>query len=125
MASVVMTSAWRSRCRTCDDDRRGLQARAARQTASSTSGGEVRERAHRARELAHRDRLARPLQPRAVALQLGVPERELEAEGHGLGVHAVGAPDHRRRPCARGRASRTASRSAAHVLEDEVARRRA
>ena len=33
-----------------------------------------------------------------VALQLGVPERELEAERHRLGVHAVRAADHRRAP---------------------------
>ena len=33
-----------------------------------------------------------------VALQLRVPQRQLEAERHRLGVHAVRAADHRRPP---------------------------
>ncbi len=55
MARVVRTSAWRSRCRTWDATGAAARPRRA-QTASSTSGGEVRERPHRSRELPHRDR---------------------------------------------------------------------
>ena len=57
---------------------------------------QVREGPHRAGELAVGDRRPRPVEPRELALQLRVPQRHLEAEGHGLGVDAVGAPDHRR-----------------------------
>ena len=58
--------------------------------------GQVREGAHRARQLAERDVGPRPVEPRELPLQLRVPQRHLQAEGHGLGVDAVGAADHRR-----------------------------
>ena len=57
---------------------------------------EVREGPHRAGDLADRDDVARAQHAIEIALQLRVPERELEAERHRLGVDAVGAPDHRR-----------------------------
>ena len=57
---------------------------------------QVREGAHRARELAEGDRGPGAVEPRELALQLGVPERQLQAERHRLGVDAVRAPDHRR-----------------------------
>ena len=57
---------------------------------------EVRERADGARDFPDRDDGPRALQPLEVALQLGVPERQLQAERHRLGVHAVRASHHRR-----------------------------
>ncbi len=51
----------------------------------------VGEGAHRARQLPHAHRLAGPPEALQVATGLGVPERGLEAEDHGLGVDAVGA----------------------------------
>ena len=62
-------------------------------------GRQVRERPHGARELAVGDRGPGAVEPRELALQLRVPQRELQAERHRLGVHAVRAPDHRRRAC--------------------------
>ena len=59
---------------------------------------EVRERPDGAGNLADRDDVAGAQHAIEVALQLGVPERQLQAEGHRLGVHAVRAPDHRRPP---------------------------
>ena len=59
-------------------------------------GIDVGVRADRARELADRDRVARPQQALAVAPHLHRPERELHAERRRLGVDAVRAPDHRR-----------------------------
>ena len=56
---------------------------------------EVRERAHRAGELADPN-FARAADALDVARQLGVPERQLQTEGHRLGVDAVRAADHRR-----------------------------
>ena len=61
-------------------------------------GVDVGIRAHRARELAHGHRLARPAQARAVAVRLEAPQCELGPEGDGLGVHPVGATDHGRGP---------------------------
>ena len=52
--------------------------------------------------------------------QLGVPQRQLQAEGHRLGVHAVRAADHRRVLVLVGaRLDRLAERG--QVLEDQVA----
>ena len=48
------------------------------------------------RELADADDGAGATQTLDVARDLGVPQRELEAECHRLGVHAVRAADHRR-----------------------------
>ena len=57
---------------------------------------QVRERADRARQLADGDDLARAPETHDVSSELGVPQRELETEGHRLGMHAVRASDHRR-----------------------------
>ena len=46
------------------------------------------------RELADRDAVARAEEPRPVAVDLQAPERELDAEGRGFGVHAVRATRH-------------------------------
>ena len=54
---------------------------------------QVREGADGAGNLADADDLARAAQARQVALQLGIPERQLQAERHRLGVHAVRAFD--------------------------------
>ena len=54
---------------------------------------DVGEGADRARDGAGRDLAPRRDQPLAVARELGVEAGELEAEGHGLGVDAVAAPD--------------------------------
>ena len=51
---------------------------------------------------------------------LGVPQRQLQAERHRLGVDAVGAADHRRAPVFEG-AHATASASAVEVRKDDVA----
>ena len=59
-------------------------------------GIDVRVRAHGARELADRDRVAGAQQALAVAANLQRPERQLHAERRRLGVDAVGAADHRR-----------------------------
>ncbi len=59
-------------------------------------GIEVSEGADRTGDLANPHHLAGPLQPGEIAAELIVPERQLEAEGHRLGVYAVGAADHRR-----------------------------
>ena len=93
----------------------------------------------RARHLPDRhDRRARAQDAVEVALQLRVPQRQLEAEGHRLGVHAVRAADHRRpavllgahrapRPSApampltmRSQASRICSACAVSTTSDEV-----
>ena len=66
------------------------------QTASSTSGGRW-ENVPTAPESLPTAIVARARgQAAAVALQLGVPEGQLQPEGHGLRVHAVGAADHGR-----------------------------
>ena len=57
---------------------------------------QMSEGAHGARELAHGHDLPRARDPRHVPIELGVPQRQLQAQRHGLGVHAVRAPDHRR-----------------------------
>ena len=58
-------------------------------------GVDVGVGADRARELAHGDGVAGPSQAVAVAVGLEGPVGELDAEGGGLGVHAVGAAGHR------------------------------
>ena len=76
-------------------------------------GIDVGERAHRAGQLADRDRRPRALRALDVALDLQREQRELRAVGRRLGVHAVRAPgdrdvDGRRR---RGASGRRAARS--------------
>ena len=51
---------------------------------------------HRARQLPHRDPVARGAQPGPVAIGLEAPQGQLGPEGGGLGVHAVGATGHGR-----------------------------
>ena len=82
---------------------------------------QVGEGADRARDLADAPRFARAPHAHDVALQLGVPERQLQAEGHGLGVHAVRAADHRRLAMLfRARPDGVSER--VQVLQDQVAR---
>ena len=57
---------------------------------------EMRVRTDRAGDFSDRDRSPRAPQPLFIALQLGIPECQLQPEGQRLGMHAVGAPDHRR-----------------------------
>jgi hypothetical protein len=84
------------------------------------AGIEMGEGADGARDLADRDRFAGAQHPVEAALQLGVPERELQAEGHRLGVDAVRPADHRRPPVLLGaRAHRLHQRG--EPLDDEVA----
>ena len=63
------------------------------QMRSSCSGFEMPEGAHRAGELAHAHVFGRRVKADQVALHLGVPVEQLEAEGRRLGVDAVGAAD--------------------------------
>ncbi len=53
---------------------------------------------HRPADLADRDRLTRQRESALISLQLGVPAERLEAKGGRLGMDAVGASNHRRRP---------------------------
>ena len=95
MASAAISSAWRSRWMTCDDTgagsspSRGADARLDRRI-------EMRERADGAGDLSDLG----PSRGRAearidVAQDLRVPERELQAERHRLGMDAVRPADHR------------------------------
>ena len=119
MASADISSACRSRWITCDDDRRRLQAEAAADVGLDRRR-QVREGADRAGELADADRVTRALHALDGALKLRVPERELEAERHRLGVDAVRPPDHRRPAMLeRAVADRLAERG--EILEDEIA----
>ena len=56
-------------------------------------GADVAEGSDRAGNLAHAQILRRGVEAREIALHLVVPQRQLQAEGDGLGVHAVGAAD--------------------------------
>ena len=49
--------------------------------------------AHRTGQLAHRNDLLRMLHPLDIPLDLRIPKSKLEAEGHGLRMDAMGAPD--------------------------------
>ena len=80
---------------TCDDTGAGVKAQ------SLAHGGfdrriEVREHADRAGDLADGNDLARARDAHAIARDFRVPERQLHAERHRLGMHAVRAADHRR-----------------------------
>ena len=81
---------------------------------------EMRKRADRAGDFADADRLASAAHALDIAAKLGVPERQLQAERHHLGMDAVRAADHRRLPMLAGaRLDRLGQ--AAHVLENQVA----
>jgi hypothetical protein len=95
MASAVMTSAWRSRWSTWEAMGAG-RSPSRSQTASSTSGGRCEKVPTAPDSLPTGDRLAGALDAQPVPLQLVVPQGQLQAEGHGLGVDAVRAPDHGR-----------------------------
>ena len=98
MARAVITSAWRSRCRTCDATGAGRRPSRAH-TASSTSGPRCENVPTAPESLPTAMVVPGPLERGASArAELRVPEGELQPEGHGLGVDAVGAPDHRRVP---------------------------
>ncbi len=56
--------------------------------------GEMGKGPHRAGKLAHAHGLPGGDHPLALALELGVPQGELEAHGDGLGVNPVGASHH-------------------------------
>ena len=81
---------------------------------------EVREHADRAGDLADADHLACPQHAVEIALQLGVPERQLHAERHRLGVHAVGAADHRRPPVLFGARPHRVEQLG-EILDDQIA----
>ena len=97
MASVVSSSAWRSRLTTWVGGRVRRQAQRLADVALNL-GADVGVAADGAGDLADRDPLRRPLQPLRVALQLREPAGRLEAESDGLGVDPVAAADHRGRP---------------------------
>ena len=74
-----------------------------------------------ARDLADVDHVTRALHTHAVPLELGVPECELQAERHRLGVHAVRPTDHDRTAMRLGLgADRLSQRG--EVSQDEIAR---
>ena len=85
-------------------------------------GVDVGVRAHRARELPHRDHVPGRDEPPPFATELQRPEGELGAERRGLGVDAVGAPDHRRCRGARvrGRAIAASSSSTAPITRSSA-----
>jgi hypothetical protein len=56
---------------------------------------QVGKRSYGAGQLADGHHLARAAQPDQIARELGVPQCQLQSEGHRLGVHAVRATDHR------------------------------
>ena len=76
-------------------DGRGLEAEP-RADAFFVLGLEMAEGADRAGELAHAHVFGGGIEAGEVALHLGVPVEQLEAEGRRLGVDAVGAADGRR-----------------------------
>ena len=56
----------------------------------------MRVGADSAGNLAHTDDRARALDALPIAAELRVPQRELQTECHRLGMHTMGATDHRR-----------------------------
>ena len=89
-------------------------------TASSTSGGRCENVPTAPESLPTRMVSAGALDARAVPLQLRVPQGQLQPEGHGLGVDAVGAPDHGRVLELVGAVAQDREQGV-HVLEDQVA----
>ena len=112
IASVVITSAWRSRCSTCEAIGAGCEAQPRADRLLDRPAAGARTCPPRPRACPPRSSARARDQALAVARELGVPERELQPERHGLGVHAVGAADHRRVACARSARALTASSSA-------------
>ena len=105
--------------------RRGRRGRAARHTAASIDGSRCANMPT-APEILPTDTASRArTQPLAAARDLRVPERELHAERHRLGVHAVRPADHRRARDAPRRARRMAASERVDVLQDQVAGLRA
>ena len=82
---------------------------------------QVPERPHGSRQLADADHRARAADPVDVAADLGIPQRQLEPEGHRLRVHAMGAPDHRRAAVLE-RALADRLRQAVEIRQQHVAR---
>ena len=78
------------------------------------------ERADGAGKLADRDRLAGTPHAGDVPCQLCMPERQLQAECHRLGVHAVRSPDHGRLSMFVG-ASTNRAHEAVEARQDQVA----
>ena len=83
-------------------------------------GVEMRKRADGAGKLADRHDVARAQDAIEIALQLRVPQRQLEAERHRFGVNAVRPSDHRRAPVLF-RTHAHGLHQAGDVLDDEVA----
>src|SRR6266508_2602366 len=81
----------------------------------------MREGANRSRELADGNDLACALDSRDAAREFRIPERELEAEGHRLGMDAMRPTDHRCPPVLfRARSYRI--HQAVEALQDQIAR---
>ncbi len=95
MASAASSSAWRSRWITCDETAPASRPRR-RQTSASIDGSRCANVPTAPEILPTRMPSRARADAREVAAELGVPERQLQAEGHGLGVDAVRAADHRR-----------------------------
>ena len=121
IASAVSSSAWRSRWMTCDETGAGSRP-SRRQTRASIAGSRCANMPTAPESLPTRHDVARARHAREVALQLGVPQRQLEAERHRLGVHAVRAADHRRPPMLLGARRGSPRSSAVDALQDQVAR---
>ena len=102
-------------------DRRRPASPSRRQTAASIVGGRCAKVPTAPEILPTAHAFARAPHARDVALQLGVPERQLQAERHRLGVHAVRAADHRRLAMLFGARPDGVSERV-EVLEDQVAR---
>jgi adenylosuccinate lyase len=101
-------------------DRRRLQAK--RATHVRFDGRrQVRKCADRSGQLADGNHLARALDTRNIARQLRIPERQLQAERHRFGMHAVRAADHRRTAVLFG-AHEDGFHQTVQVLQDDVAR---
>ena len=81
----------------------------------------MRERPDGARQLADGNDLACALDSSDVARELRVPERQLEAEGHRLGMDAMRPTDHRRPPMLFGARSHRLHQTV-EALQDHIAR---
>ena len=81
---------------TCDATGAGVRPAFATTHRSRSTAANARTCRRRRTIITDGDHFARSLQTHDVSRQLRVPERELEAERHRLGVHTVGTSDHRR-----------------------------